>query len=117
MSEDVKVGDVVKVCTRWAGNRLEWRDATVIEAARVWITLKADVGGREWRMRRDTRNGDTGYGYGGDFFRTVQEYEDGVLAGEARTFLQARGIVVGQGDFSSDAAVVRLANAVKELVA
>lgn len=89
---DVKPGDPVIVTDPSIRFRDPETRAHVVRASRVWIEIKADDSPRTWRMRRDTQNENTGVGYGGHRFATVEQHAWGERLNQANTYLAELGI-------------------------
>jgi len=87
---DIKPGDLVLVTDPdRSGSKTA---AHVVKAARVWIEIKADDSPRKWRMRRDTQNENTGFGYGGHRFVTAEQRTWDQRLEEADAYLAELGI-------------------------
>lgn len=92
---DLKPGEPVIVID--ARSREPEIRAHVVKAARVWIEIKADDSPRTWRMRRDTQNENTGYGYGGNRFATVEQRAWDRRFAAADAYLTELGITFRSG--------------------
>jgi hypothetical protein len=75
--------------------------AHVVKAARVWIEIKADDSPRKWRMRRDTQNENTGFGFGGHRFATTAQHAWDQRFEEAHAYLTELGIKFRPGSLWS----------------
>lgn len=91
---DIKPGDPVIVTDPDRAGRQTERQtrAHVVKASRVWIEIKADDSQRTWRMRRDTQNENTGFGYGGHQFVTAEQHAWDQRLAEADAYLTELGI-------------------------
>lgn len=92
---DIQPGDPVIVID--PNRRGAQTSAHVVKAARVWIEIKADDSPRKWRMRRDTQNENTGYGYGGHRFVTAEQDAWNQRYEEADAYLAELGIEFRSG--------------------
>lgn len=93
--------------------------ASVVKVARVWVTVRRDVGGAEIKLRMDSQSQETGYGHGGYRFVTPEQraYDERMRA--ARQTLTDAGVRLDyHSPFSSDdAATLALAERVAQIVA
>nr|BEK71358.1 hypothetical protein KPHV_85850 [Kitasatospora purpeofusca] len=90
--------------------------AHIAKAARVWLEIQADDSLRRWRMRRDTQNENTGFGYGGHRFVTVEQHSWDRRFEEATAYLADLGIMFHPGrKWSAPERRIRLADMIRAL--
>lgn len=110
----VAVGDqllVIRSFSRFRDN--DPVPVTVTKAGRVWVELAPESGGMAWRMRIDTQDGGSGYGYG-DRFVTQEQYEWEQRVTAARNVLrEARLIPDGASPWHRDDRLLALAEFVR----
>lgn len=109
----VAVGDrllVIRTNTRINREPIE---TVVVKVGRAWINLEATTGSGTWRMRLDTQNENTGYGYNGDRFVTHAQYEWEQRAADAETALHDAKIDVYRGPWASGDRLLALADFIR----
>lgn len=67
-------------------------NAEITKVGRAWVEMRPVTGHGFWRMRIDSQNQATGYGYGGDRFVTPEQHAWERRMRAARKVLSAAGI-------------------------
>lgn len=107
------VGDPVFV-REGGGRHTTTTPATIIAVGRVWLTLKANGSGREWRMRKDKQSAGTGIGYESNF-ATPEQFDYDRRAVAAYQFLRDQGIDVRLGSpWHGSAGNIALADLIRQ---
>lgn len=112
---DVKPGDPVIITD--PDRRGAQTSAHIVKASRVWIEIQADDSPRRWRMRRDTQNENTGFGYGGHRFVTVEQHAWDQRLNQADAYLTELGIEFRPGRlWSASEKRIQLADMIRATV-
>lgn len=109
----VAVGDRLLVIR--TNNRIhrEPIDAVVVKVGRAWISLEAISGHSAWRMRLDTQDEATGFGYGGDRFVTPAQHEWEQREAEAQRVLSDAMVSVYRGRWGEGERLLALAEFIR----
>lgn len=109
----VAVGDQLLVIRTNTRINREPIKATVVKVGRAWINLEAVNGPGAWRMRLDTQNEATGYGYNGDRFVTTAQHEWEQRVKDAEEVLLAAKIDAYRGPWAAGERLLALADFIR----
>lgn len=94
--EDLTVGMPVKVHE----DRRPTVDGVVTKIARTWVTIKSEPYGYESKYKIDSQSEETGYGYGGAYFRSLEQEAENARRVDAQTTIK-NGLLNSYGGLDS----------------